>query len=209
MKKKLLSLMMATAMVATTSVGAFAKDYDFDESISQEAEVQITGDVQDDLGNVLPGTISVSVPTAAQFTVNDKGQVLGTNISVENRGNIPVDVSVERFVDTTGADNQITVVGNNVVTNNPNQVERTKVALNLSGTLGTVYLSSTPGSSEGVYSDPDTMTQANDSQKKILNVVAGGTGKVVLSGDAGKQTGLNTPVRDTFTLTLKIAKSTK
>lgn len=209
MKKKLLSLMMATAMVATTSVGAFAKDYDFDESISQEAEVQITGDVQDDLGNVLPGTISVSVPTAAQFTVNDKGQVLGTNISVENRGNIPVDVSVERFVDTTGADNQITVVGNNIVTNNPNQVERTKVALNLSGTLGTVYLSSTPGSSEGVYSDPDTMTQANDSQKKILNVVAGGTGKVVLSGDAGKQTGLNTPVRDTFTLTLKIAKSTK
>lgn len=209
MKKKLLSLMMATAMVATTSVGAFAKDYDFDESISQEAEVQITGDVQDDLGNVLPGTISVSVPTAAQFTVNDKGQVLGTSISVENRGNIPVDVSVERFVDTTGAGNQITVVGNNEVTNNPNQVERTKVALNLSGTLGTVYLSSTPGTSEGVYSNQDATLEASASQKKILNVVAGGTGKVILSGDAGKQPGLSTPVRDTFTLTLKIAKATK
>ena len=71
MKKKFLSLMMAAAMVATTSVSAFAKDYKWTEDTEQNADVTITGNVADDGGHFVPGTLSVSIPTTTTYTTID------------------------------------------------------------------------------------------------------------------------------------------
>ena len=71
MKKKFLSLMMAAAMVATTSISAFAAD-NVDNSvitpnaanvITQDdqdgsAQVQIKGNIQDDKGNNAAATFA-------------------------------------------------------------------------------------------------------------------------------------------------------
>ena len=110
MKKKLLSLVLAGAMVASTSVSAFAagneKNYEIGEG-GQEHKVTITGDVQDNKGGVVAGTISVTVPTAVSFTIDKDGKIAAGNIEIVNRNNNQdkVEVVVKQFDDpksTTG-----------------------------------------------------------------------------------------------------------
>lgn len=72
MKKKFLSLMMAAAVVATTSVSAFADAQDVTvirdpETKTGKAEITITGDVTGEGGQTVPGTLNVTVPTTASF----------------------------------------------------------------------------------------------------------------------------------------------
>ena len=77
MKKKFLSLMMAAAVVATTSVSAFAQDRVIEgaDTTEQKAEIDITGQVLGDHGEVPAGTFNVSIPTTAAFTVNEKSNL--------------------------------------------------------------------------------------------------------------------------------------
>lgn len=103
MKKKLLSLVLAGAMVASTSVSAFAtdtKNYEIGEN-GQEHKVTITGDVEDSQGGTVPGTISVTVPTSVSFTIDSDGVVTAGNIEIVNRNNNQdkVEVIVKQFDD--------------------------------------------------------------------------------------------------------------
>ena len=97
MKKKFLSLMMAAAVVATTSVSAFA-----DEVVKQNGgtvDVTITGSINDKDDAAPEGTISVTVPTALAFTVNNSGSLQGTSLTITNNGTEKVDVFAYEFVD--------------------------------------------------------------------------------------------------------------
>ncbi|WP_302538594.1 hypothetical protein [uncultured Clostridium sp.] len=106
MKKKLLSLVLAGAMVASTSVSAFAATTEnkvinsYDDG-KNSANVTIEGSVDSDSGQQAAGTISVSIPTALQFRVDRDGNVNGAGIDVVNNGLDEVEVIAAQFIDDT------------------------------------------------------------------------------------------------------------
>ena len=96
MKKKFLSLMMAAAVVATTSVSAFAADvnqsYDVSDTNGRDVQIGITGDVADTNNAVVPSTISVTVPTATTFKVNSDGGFYAPDIRITSDNDEEVEV---------------------------------------------------------------------------------------------------------------------
>lgn len=208
MKKKLLSLVLAGAMVATTSVSAFAtpistSNGQINGSDDQEysTNVTVTGQVQSDGGLVNPGTLSVSVPTTASFTVTSTNALQGTNITVENKGTQDIDVFAYQFIDTSES-RGITVLGEDDIANQ----NRTNVSLNIKGNLSTAYLGSTAGNSKGIYSNANLTSGTGEI--KIASVSQKSQENLELKGKAGQASSQNitNPVTDTFTLVLKIAK---
>lgn len=95
MKKKLLSLVLAGAMVASTSVSAFAdtntQEYDISRGTA-EHRVNIEGHVENSKGETVPGTISVTVPTSVAFTINSNGDITGGKIKIVNKSKEKVEV---------------------------------------------------------------------------------------------------------------------
>lgn len=209
MKKKFLSLMMAAAVVATTSVSAFAETVSaVDGQINGQddkeytTEVQIRGDVENTEGNILPGTLNVTVPTTATFRVKNNSVVEGTTINVQNKGTQDIDVFAYEFTDTT-KNSEITVLGKSALSGQ----DRTKVALNIKGNAGTAYLGSDKGTYKGIYST-ENLDEGNG-EIKIANVPQGGTKELKLSGEAGSTGTVSKAVNDNFTLVLKIKKAIK
>lgn len=201
MKKKFLSLMMAAAVVATTSVSAFAKEYDVMEGTEKDAEVQITGNIADNRDTVLPSTISVTVPTTATFTVNKQGVLTAPDIKITSDGEGTVEVMAHSFEDTT--EGKITVLAESQVSA---QSERTDVSLKLGGNKKTVALKSDLGTSNGIYKENGT-TPAEENT--VLGTVTQDTPlNLKLTGTAGKKDQpLENAVSDKFTLILKLKKT--
>lgn len=112
MKKKLLSLVLAGAMVASTSVSAFAdtneQEYDITSGTKQH-KVTIEGNIANTSNEVVPGTISVTVPTAVSFTIDKGGQITGGEIKVKNSSNEKVEVVAKEFIDTNSTDGIVIV----------------------------------------------------------------------------------------------------
>lgn len=201
MKKKLLSLVLAGGMVASTSVSAFAAVPNIVGPDNKEynSQIKLTGDIEDESGNTQPGTISVSVPTTASFRVDSNGDFIGTTITVNNSGVENVDVFAKAFTDVTPSDN-ITVVAENNIAN------RGDVSLKLRGSSGVAYFSSTAGSKKtGVYSDATITT--NVDEQKLATVSPGVPEDLALEGKSIKGDSAEHAVRDDFTIVLKIAKS--
>lgn len=213
MKKKLLSLVLAGAMVATTSVSAFAAPISapngqINGADNQEytTNVNITGDVQNQEGGIKPGTISVSVSTAAKFTVDKKGGFLGPTINVANTGTQDVDIYAYGFTDTN-PDSGITVGKEAELSGK----DRRHVSLRIHGNAGTAHLSSTAGEKHtGVYSDNTLDASKEVEELKIATVGQSATEGLSLEGNAGSNGGeVNEAVRDNFTLVLKVKKASK
>ena len=216
MKKKFLSLMMAAAVVATTSVSAFAantdvntKDITGSESSELTTDINITGDVEDESGAIKPGTLSVTVPTTASFRVKQSGGFTGSDLTVVNKGSKPIEVSVQKFVDVNGVDG-INVVSETKTkaTDESGAVKRDHVSLRVVGNVGVAYLGTKAevGKGSGVYSDKGLGTELSDG-KKVAEIDAGQSYTMKLEGEAGKKTErINTAVQDTFTLKLAIRK---
>lgn len=208
MKKKFLSLMMAAAVVATTSVSAFADEYSWSDKGEQDVQVNITGDVADTRGNTVSGTLSVSIPTATTFSVSDQGKVTAPAIKVQNRGTQAVDVYAYKFVDqTTSSENpEITVVGSEQL---KNAESTATLSLRLSGSSGKAYLKSESSSSEnGVYIDEKCERKSTDSGVKLISVSGNDSKSITLIGET--KSGNPAPekaVQDNFVLTLKIKKA--
>lgn len=211
MKKKFLSLMMAAAVVATTSVSAFAQDYNVIDSEEIEHNVTITGDVANDEDHVKPGTIQVTVPTTTSFQVNKNGEFTAPYIVVNNTGSQKIDVLAYKFTDTNGSSGINIKKKSEVVTADRANVERNNVSLSLKGNAGTAYFVSDTSQAvakTGVYSD-ETLASEEANGHKISSVLPNTEDRLVLEGEAGKKTtGISQPIQDTFTLTLKIKKST-
>ena len=203
MKKKFLSLMMAAAMVATTSVSAFA-----DEPVKtvtqdgSEVQVTVSGSVNNEDDTPPAGTLSVTVPTALTFSVNSSGDLTGSEIVVTNRGTQKIDVFAYQFIDLTPGG---IVVKENLESNE----KRSGVTLTLGGNEATARLSSTPGEHKGIYGDG-----VNSDGLKIAVVETGSQNSqtLTLSGTAGKgqltDSEAKKGISEKFTLRLKIKKAT-
>lgn len=212
MKKKFLSLMMAAAVVATTSVSAFASDANVtgSDNVDADAEVEITGKVLSDTGTEPVGNFKVTVPTAAAFTVDQHGSFAAPEkITIKNAGDQNIDVFAKSFVDTN-KNGGISVVGENRL----KDLDRTNVSLSVTGNMGTVFLGSAPGdNNKGLYSDKNLTEQTGEFQ--LASILSGQNKDLTLNGFAGgNQTGLSDEVKakgvkDKFTLVLKIKKSSK
>lgn len=205
MKKKLLSLVLAGAMVASTSVSAFADTkLTFQESQTGEADVTITGEVTNDTGTTLPGTLNVTVPTDASFAVTQGGVFTAPKIKITNHSTKDIDVFAYEFIDVDGPEQGINIVGKGETSTR----NRKEISLNISGGEGVAYLKSegTAGK-KGVYKKPDLTGDAENSDGiKIASIAGNGTvGELTLDGEAG--TGTTTDAANNkFTLKLKIKK---
>ena len=217
MKKKFLSLMMAAAMVATTSVSAFADDTTTNLTQSETSEptanVTITGKVIDDEGHEPAGTFNVTVPTTATFMVSKQGDLEGTKINIKNNGQQNIDVYADKFVDTTRNEGDgITVVEESSL----GEKNRTYVSLKVYGNTGNVYLKTeSEVSKKGLYTNKELSTEATqEDQLRLTSIGAGQNADLTLEGKAGSKTktdnasfAVNKAVSNNFTLTLKIKKS--
>lgn len=208
MKKKFLSLMMAAAVVATTSVSAFAAGNDVTvTNDGQQVPVTITGSVNGDGDTPAAGTLSVTVPTALSFAVKNNGTVEGTQIRVENNGTQDIKVYAYQFMDTTN--------GANITIHNDNSAselqKRSDVMLRINGNAGTAAFKSENESraNNGVYTLDKTA--ASGDGVLISSIIQGQNDDLELTGQAGT-TALdgndNTKgIVDKFTLRLKIKKA--
>lgn len=213
MKKKFLSLMMAAAVVATTSVSAFAEpNVTGSDNKDATTNVTVTGNVLNDQGNDPVGTFQVTVPTTSAFTVDQHGNfTTAGKITIKNDGTQNIDVYADKFVDTTETtDDGITVVAENQLTNK----NRTYVSLNISGALGTAFFKSEAitENNKGIYKESSLATPIKDGIK-LLNVQSGKSGELNLNGNAGKSALQEESsvkangATNNFTLTLRIKKA--
>lgn len=210
MKKKFLSLMMAAAVVATTSVSAFAAESENvisgPESKTYESKIEMTGDVLNDGGLSVPGTLTVTVPTTASFTVDQSGVLSAAKIRIKNNGTQNIQVFAYEFVDINGGNQGINVTNKAALKDGLTDAARNNITLKIYGDAGTAYLSSN-STNRGVHKNPE-LNQAADTDDgiKLATINASKTGELTLDGEAGKGT-LADPVRDMFTLKLKIKKA--
>ena len=220
MKKKFLSLMMAAAVVGTTSVSAFAAE--IDNSVTEETtinnildseevrhEVKITGKVQNNAGNMPTDTFKVTVPTAANFTVNQSGKLVGPTLTVKNEGTQTISVWAQGFENTgKGAIKVIspTEIERDAQGGNA-QLGRNNVSLKLEGDGEKVaYLAA--GDKSGVSKVADL--NITEDGVELVTLAPGNNGatikNIALKGTAGAKE-IEQPVSDTFKLTLKIKKA--
>ena len=219
MKKKFLSLMMAAAVVATTSVSAFAAE-EVDNSVTGETtinnvldssprshEVTITGKVQSKTGEMPATNFKVTVPTAANFTVTSGGRVVGPDLKVKNEGSQTIEVHATDFYKET--DGKLKVVGS--ATNLANE-PRTTMSLRLTvNGEDKVYLGA-DGQKSGVFPTDALGDKVTDDQGKLLTLAPGvdreQTETIQIKGSAGTGTQqLDEAATDTFKLVLKIKKA--
>ena len=206
MKKKLLSLVLAGAMVASTSVSAFAATTANTKEVTTDggtANVEITGNIaKTSDGSILPGTISVSVPTATNFVVNENGVLNGSTINVTNTGEESVDVYAYEFIDKT-RDSGITVK-RSVDSNS----KRSEITLYLNGEEGNAYFSSSASITRGIYAnDTDDSGVVDSDGIKVASLSTGEKAELRLEGQGGtSSTQLAEALKEDFTLKLKIKK---
>lgn len=213
MKKKLLSLVLAGAMVASTSVSAFAAtesathgQTSIQEGKSeQEVPVKIVGNILDDQGNVKPGTINVSVPTATSFSVNaTSGELVSPEMTITNSSQEKIKVIASKFEDPNGTD-EINVVKktdfNGIATE-----ERGKIWLRLKGD-GRSFGLTTQGD---IYDASYTSPQGTEDSRVIGEINGGNSLSLTLEGEGGinKDTKpANKAIKDDFRLVLKIKRA--
>lgn len=229
MKKKFLSLMMAAAVVATTSVSAFAEVVrdnvtypDTANIISSDKQeptydVTINGNIQDDKGNDAASTFKVTVPTAASFTVNKAGNLVGPKMTVKNEGKQEIEVYAQSF---SAGNGDIQVISENKIKEDTAldgsaTLKRDSVSLKLTGDPGkTAYLGAATGITAGVYSDAALGASQISTSGILLTTLAAGTEEspstqiIRMEGSAGKKP-VDHAVSDAFTLTLRIKKVVK
>ena len=221
MKKKLLSLVLAGAMVASTSVSAFAATVNGPDNVDGNAQISITGEIEGDGGEKPVGRFNVTIPTATSFTVDKNGRFIAPErMLIQNEGSQGIDVYADKFVDTKPTEG-IKVVAKDELENK----NRTYISLRVTGE-STLYLKSEDNSSaassaankKGIYTNSALTKEASGENLKLTSISAGQNGYLTLDGEAGeknKATGeedtqyaVNEGVSNTFTLMLKIKKAT-
>lgn len=206
MKKKLLSLVLAGAMVASTSVSAFAADgnnVEVFEGRESTTQIDIKGDIYNDQNKPAPSTVTVTVPTSTTFTVDKDGVLAAPSIVIKNNGEETVSVIAESFNDPTGEKN-INIVPESDFDQGENTVDRKKVSLKLIGD-NTYHLKSVKqGSEKGIYNADGNPAGENP---VLGDVIAKGNLTIRVEGKAGKKgEPLTDAETDNFKLVLKLKK---
>lgn len=219
MKKKLLSLVLAGAMVASTSVSAFAADTVPTNNVEigsgekdKEVEIGVEGNILNTAGNKVPGTINVTVPTATTFSVDaTTGKLTSPEMTITNSGDERIKVTASRFYDPNGNED-IKIVKRDEfegVETSGETNERGTVWLRLKS--GRKSLGLTSENNGTMYDASYTNIQRDTDNYEIGKVEAnGGTMKLELEGKGGVKTTNTKPsdkaIQDNFTLVLKIAR---
>ena len=218
MKKKLLSLVLAGAMVASTSVSAFADDnreYIIDDQ-GRDHQVTVTGDVLDTKNEAVPGTITVTVPTSMGFTINKDGALQGGDITIVNRSQKSVEVVAKEFKDTTSDSKIIAVKDSELdqkIQENSSTPNKRYVSLTLTGNGKSLGLVSSSDDSETGFIDEAENKIAKGTNPSLghawesnnLNLSLSGRAKSSQSGQT--YTPPTEPIKDQFNLVLKIQKT--
>ena len=204
MKKKLLSLVLAGAMVASTSVSAFADTFDIQQGKGTDVNVSITGNVEDSGGATVPGTVTITVPTAAVFNVNHAdGNVISAAMEVVNNSEEDVLVYASNFTDSTG-EGKINLVSEEQLKSSN---KRNDVFLKLTGGDREIYFTSE--SKDGKFGKIyDSITkQELVSSTAVATVGKQSTLPLRLAGTGSTAGGdLDAPIADSFKLVLKIKR---
>ena len=107
MKKKYLSLVMAAMMslgVAVQASAATAASQTYNQSVADgiNASVGVSGSVSNNQGQAPEGRLEVELPTAMSFSVNQAGELSGTDYTVTNKSSVGIVVSVAEFTTVDG-----------------------------------------------------------------------------------------------------------
>lgn len=176
------------------------------DAIEHEHKISITGNIVSDTGEMPSGVLQVVVPTTASFRVNKEGKFIGTNITIKNQGYQNIDVYAYKFIDVDGREG-ISVKPKSEVTE---QASRSDIAMNIYGNNGTAYFKTENVNEEktGIYNEADLQTSSSSDGIKISRISANSQDVLILQGEAGKNSNIDTAISNTFTLILKIKKST-
>lgn len=199
MKKKLLSLLMAGAVVAGSTVPAFAQNQTVGGLDSSEvnANVTVTGMVDNAQGVAPAGKIQVEVPTALSFTVDNQGRLTAGNFTINNKSQCDIDVKVGSFQETkTGSGVNAGITLNDNI-DDFNIKDRSNVCLVLRHNTTDVVLK------HGLQ-DRDLVTIGGGKSATVQVLGAAGTGKA--SGSSTNPDVDTNGVSETFNLVFKITK---
>lgn len=219
MKKKLLSLVLAGAMVASTSVSAFAADTVPTNNVEigsgendKEVEIGVEGNILNTDGNKVPGTINVTVPTATTFSVDaTTGKLTSPKMTITNNGDEKIKVTASRFDDPNGDEN-ISIVKKSIfeqAETDGNFNNRGVIWLRLKGGRQTLALTSEDRGK--MYDVSYSTTQTADTNYEIGKIdPKGGFMTLELEGKGGvtptDKYSADKAIQDNFTLVLKIAR---
>lgn len=213
MKKKLLSLVLAGAMVASTSVSAFAATESTTTGKTeisagkneQNVDVKVTGNILDNRGNAMPGTIKVTVPTATTFNVTKEGQLNSADMTIRNEGDEGIAVIVSGFKDASGSD-KINVVKKSDFTTKEGEARKNIWLRLTSGTKVVSFGSENNGEVYEVTNGNDGSTTSSDIE--MGQIASGGELTLKLEGEGGTQGANNTTeaIQDDFKLILKVKR---
>ena len=220
MKKKLLSLVLAGAMVATTSVSAFAatdttKEVTVDRNNGTETRIDVTGNMESTTGETVQGTISVTVPTAVAFTVDRNGDITGGDIQIVNKGGEKdkVEVVVKEFKDPNPTSGIVLVKEGDLDTKiGENSADKRHISLKLTGSGGSVGLVSSKDDSQTGLVDAQGQSISTTANTSLGNAWNGNDLTLTLTGKTKKTTGEayvapNKAIQSNFNLILKIQKA--
>ena len=174
----------------------------------KEIDISITGNIENDKGQIKPGTITIALPINTGFTVNERGKVITPEIKIENSGQDAVDIYAYKFIDQNGTEG-INITSEDSIVGKEQSISRKNLTLSLSGQT-TVYFKSEmqEEGKTGMYEDPD-LTRPVTSEVKLLELNGQSSGKLRLNGIAGKQkNGIDTAISEKFILMLKIKRAT-
>lgn len=203
MKKKFLSLMMAAAVVATTSVSAFASTQNITGPVDapKDAQVTVEGKIADDDGALPVGVYNVTIPSKVAFSVADDGTFTGVDLPIVNNGDDAIKIKVANFVDTDGNDTgiKLNTTDDLSVSANKTGKKRSEINLTLQGNLKKVFLGN------GTVLDKIGGSAVTED---MADLAPKETQKLKLSGSAGSEElgdGVSA-ITNEFTLTFKISK---
>lgn len=176
------------------------------DTTEQKHNISITGNVLNDKGEMPSGTFQVVVPTTASFTVDKDGKFIGTTITIRNQGYQNIDVYAYKFIDVDGSEGINVKPKSEVI----DQSSRSNVEMNILGNNSTAYFKTEDktSSNSGIYQNPELTTPASSDGIKISRISANSQDVLTLQGEAGKNSNIDTAISNTFTLILKIKKST-
>lgn len=178
MKKKFLGLALAT-MVAMPATGVYAagntQTITGTDTSTLNHTVPVTGSVTKSNGLAAEGQITVELPTAMAFAVNEKGKFSGATYEVSNQSGCGIDISVSQFVETKSG---LTLKTADDLNRDKTTLDRSNVSLVLQG------------SAKGAQKKVDLAKIANgtindEEERKVLNVAAGTQASMALTGMAG------------------------
>ena len=207
--------MMAAAVVASTSVSAFATTTPApttttetsigEGSDEQDVNINITGDVLDSNGNTKRGTINVTVPTAANFIVDNNGVLTSGDMVITNKSNEKIKVLAKKFEDSDGPEN-IEIVTKTKFDNDGSKASnnRNKIWLRLEGSTNNVGLTSENNGK--MYDTTYTYEKTEDENYEIGKINPNDNMRLTLVGEGGINSSNSEAVRNKFKLVLKIAR---